>query len=141
MPENTIAWLEPTEPEWERAWRELRRKRIAAGAVTDPEDLLPEDIAGAVPCSFCEECPETGEVWQYMGTVIPPDRSWLIVHQFRHRCARRDALIGRFVREDHSGHDRCYVNIPASPAKTAELRGAHPANPVISALADFEVQS
>ncbi len=61
-------FLTTTNPEWARAWSALAR------------------IVG----DYADCCPETGEVWQYMGTVEegPPIRvggRQLIVHEFRHR--------------------------------------------------------
>lgn len=71
-----MAWVEQGDPEWERMWSALAER----GEAIDVPD------------------PDSGECWQYMGTV-PVKGSWC--HQFRHRC--HPVL-----------HSRQYVNLPAS---------------------------
>ena len=74
------AFLSCTDPEWPRMWEAL------ADATGDYADC----------------CPETGEVWQYMGTVNrdrPAIGSTLpltvVVHEFRHRHRPRQIRPGR----------------------------------------------
>ena len=50
-------WLEPDDPEWERAWRHF------------PDPVLAH--------------PESGACLEYMGSTQDPERGW--VHVFRHR--------------------------------------------------------
>jgi hypothetical protein len=59
-PRPTIHFLDDSRPEWHRAWAEIERRY------------------GDTTC----ECPVTGEVWHYMGTV---ERAGRFEHQFRHR--------------------------------------------------------
>lgn len=100
---NTIVFLTqggyvPAEQdELARAWSTLRLKRFLP--VSD----------------FAEECSETGEVWQYMGTVVPP--VGMIVHQFRHRCAT--PLFPDIRREHACGHSRVLCNVAAGGLYTA----------------------
>jgi hypothetical protein len=55
-----INFLDEGSQEWDRAWSEIARRY------------------GDTAC----ECPATGEMWQYMGTV---ERAGHLVHEFRHR--------------------------------------------------------
>ena len=57
--ESRIVHLDPSSPEWSYLWSRLG---------PDPEQLDQD----------------SGEVWQYMGTVIPPDGN--PYHEMRHRC-------------------------------------------------------
>lgn len=96
------------DPEMERAWAELRRKRQLDG--------------------YTERCNVTGEDWEYMGTCIPADATRLIVHTFRHRCALggspRAVAAVKPIDRSHSLHaDRSiYVNVPASAKYTKGAR-------------------
>jgi len=80
---SDIAYLDPhnepaDRPEWNAAWAGLLRQ-------TGDRD-------------YFAECPETGEVWQYLDSCLVDGR-WH--HQFRHRC--------------HPGTGRrVYVHVPAS---------------------------
>ena len=58
--DGDINFLDEGSPEWDRAWSEIARRY------------------GDTAC----ECPVTGEMWQYMGTV---ERAGRYVHEFRHR--------------------------------------------------------
>lgn len=87
--------------EWAKAWAELKRQRGLPGE------------------EFSEECSETGEVWQYMGTSIPRDGR-LIVHQFRHRCAGPDDC--QTPTHHAPDHKRRYVNIEATREFAAAMR-------------------
>lgn len=71
-----MKFLTPTSPEWPSMWEAL------ADATGDYADC----------------CPETGECWQYMGTVLDPTFSTpTLVHQFRHRDRPAEAkTIGGF---------------------------------------------
>lgn len=73
MNNETMAWLTPSMPEWDRAW---------AALAADP---LNSDLA--VPTEALDA--ETGEAWQYMGTYLGR-------HEFRHRMhpstGRREIL-------------------------------------------------
>ena len=64
-----IQIVERGSPEWDRMW-----------------SLVGEDRA--------EECPETGEVWHYMGTIPvarhAQDVHGDLMHQFRHRSHPED---------------------------------------------------
>jgi len=95
---DRMAWLSPSDPEWDRAWHAL------ADAVGD----------------YSDECPETGERWQYMGTVqtslpaIGSNPLIACVHQFRHRhrsWKARPAIKG-FCGDSRGC--RVYVDIGAS---------------------------
>ena len=70
----------PKSREWHCAWKGLAE-------VTGDDDFTALD-------------PESGEVWQYMGSVLY-GRSW--VHTFRHRC-------------HPLGHQRRVLHVPASEA-------------------------
>ncbi len=77
-------------PELDRAWGYLR------------------DLAG----DYSDRCPETGECWQYMGTVQQPGGQ--TVHQFRHRSRPQDARrISLLARGPIEG-SRVYLDIAAS---------------------------
>ena len=52
-----LTFLDPSSPEWDRAWSALAAHPVNAG--------IPSDRTVA-------ECPDTGEVWQYMGTEVHP---------------------------------------------------------------------
>lgn len=56
-PTTRSGWLEPDDPEWQRAWNYF------------PDPVL--------------EHPESGECLEYMGSTQEPERGW--VHVFRHR--------------------------------------------------------
>lgn len=88
-------------PEWAKAWAELKQQRRLPG----------ED--------FSEECSETGEVWQYMGTSIPR-KGGPIVHEFRHRCAGPDDC--QTPTHHAPDHKRRYLNIEATREFTAAMR-------------------
>lgn len=72
---HKLHFIEPGSMEWDVAW----------GAFSDRSELDAR----------------TGEVWQYMGTALQYDGSWL--HNFRHRCHPRT-------------QKREYVNVPVSAA-------------------------
>lgn len=55
-----LKFIERDSPEWKLIWGEL------------------EKAFGDTKC----ECPDTGEVWQYMGSV---PHGYMTEHQFRHR--------------------------------------------------------
>ncbi len=61
MSARPLYQVDPAEPEWVVLWEALE---------TDKGDTRAED-------------PESGEVWQYMGTVTG---TCGFVHQFRHQC-------------------------------------------------------
>lgn len=81
-----VRFVERGSREWARMWAGLGAKGYK----------LPEDGAHR-PCPAC--CPETGECWQYMGTVL--DLAGVEWHQFRHR--------------NYPGRGRVYVNVCAGP--------------------------
>jgi len=62
------AYLNHKKVEWARAWNRLSRAPINRAVGTDRK---------------ASYCPESGETWQYMGTVLVEDSGW--VHEFRHR--------------------------------------------------------
>ena len=70
-----ITFLTPASAAWEAAWGVVARARINAG-LADP---------------VCAEDPDTGEVWQYMGTCQAR------FHEFRHRrhpvTGRRERIV------------------------------------------------
>jgi hypothetical protein len=59
LPRPASPWLEPGSPEWDRAWA-----------------ILSASFGGLA------EDPDTGEVWQYMGTWETATGTF---HEFRHR--------------------------------------------------------
>lgn len=69
--EDTFAWLNHKGVEWARAWDKLEK---------DPINYAVGTYRKAAAC------PDSGETWQYMGTVlIKQDGGMDWVHEFRHR--------------------------------------------------------
>lgn len=79
MNEDNFKLMSPNNVGWDSAWAKI------------------EKVFGD---KFCE-CPETGEVWQYMGSTIKPpyvDSTGkvlfqTVIHQFRHRSYRGERTI------------------------------------------------
>lgn len=86
---STHAMLVPDTPEWDRAW----------SALGDP---VAED-------------PDSGETWQYMGSVRQSDGLWY--HEFRHRClpvgyhVAMPPILGNITRQ---ANGRVNVAVPAA---------------------------
>ena len=94
---SVIYFLTEGGQEWDRAWAEIERRY------------------GDTAC----ECPATGEVWQYMGTV---ERTGRYEHQFRHRnlpahkARVYDHVVASFEwRPEHEAQPASGVRHRASP--------------------------
>lgn len=91
--------INPTNPQWDRMWDALR------------------DACG----SYTDECAESGEVWQYMGTHEGQ-------HQFRHR--HRPQFVGKKAIQPIKGFagqhwDRVYLHIDAETFQVTKIKVKH----------------